>query len=156
VVTYRDDLPVQRWSPIRVLVGSDVAQLRWSRPTPYQLLLSQTVNRKERGQIPARPSIFANLMRSALYPIQRLNWYYRYVFRHQKPIMLVICLRKRLDCRRGQCLPGAKRCRIEAWPTGSRFAPSTSTLADDFELKVIPPVADHCSKFSTDLIIIDQ
>jgi len=37
LVTYRDGLPVHRRSPIRVLTGSDVAQLRWSRPT-----LSQT------------------------------------------------------------------------------------------------------------------
>jgi len=33
LVTYRDGLPVRRRSPIRVLTGSDVAQLRWSRPT---------------------------------------------------------------------------------------------------------------------------
>ena len=36
LVTYRDGLPVHRWSPIRVLTGSDVAQLRWSKPTCYQ------------------------------------------------------------------------------------------------------------------------
>jgi len=35
LVTYRDGLPVHRWSPIRVLTGSDVAQLRWSKPTCY-------------------------------------------------------------------------------------------------------------------------
>ena len=35
LVTYRDGLPVHRRSPIRVLTGSDVAQLRWSRPTRY-------------------------------------------------------------------------------------------------------------------------
>jgi len=35
LVTYRDGLPVHRRSPIRVLIGSDVAQLRWSRPTRY-------------------------------------------------------------------------------------------------------------------------
>jgi len=34
-VTYRDDLPIHRWSPILVLTTSDVAQLRWSRPTCY-------------------------------------------------------------------------------------------------------------------------
>ena len=33
LVTYRDGLPVHRWSPIRVLTGSDIVQLRWSRPT---------------------------------------------------------------------------------------------------------------------------
>jgi len=33
LVTYRDGLPVHRWSPVLVLTGSDVAQLRWSRPT---------------------------------------------------------------------------------------------------------------------------
>jgi len=32
---YRDCLPVHRRSPISVLTGSDVAQLRWSRPTRY-------------------------------------------------------------------------------------------------------------------------
>jgi len=35
LVTYRDGLPVHRRSPILVLTGSDVAQLRWSRPTRY-------------------------------------------------------------------------------------------------------------------------
>ena len=35
LVTYRDGLPVHRWSPIRVLTGSDIAQLRWSKPTCY-------------------------------------------------------------------------------------------------------------------------
>ena len=43
LVTYRDRLPVHRWSLIPVLTGSDVAQLRWSRPTRYRYL-SQTVN----------------------------------------------------------------------------------------------------------------
>ena len=33
LVTYRDGLPVHRRSPIQVLTGSDVAQLRCSRPT---------------------------------------------------------------------------------------------------------------------------
>jgi len=31
LVTYRDGLPVHRRSPILVLTGSDIAQLRWSR-----------------------------------------------------------------------------------------------------------------------------
>jgi len=35
LVTYRDGLPVHRRSPILVLTWSDVAQLRWSRPTRY-------------------------------------------------------------------------------------------------------------------------
>jgi len=35
LVTYRDGLPALRGSPIPVLTGSDVAQLRWSRPTRY-------------------------------------------------------------------------------------------------------------------------
>jgi len=35
LVTYRNGLPVQRRSPTRVLTGSDVAQLRWSKPTCY-------------------------------------------------------------------------------------------------------------------------
>ena len=35
LVTYRDGLPVHRRSPIRVLTGFDVAQLRWSKPTRY-------------------------------------------------------------------------------------------------------------------------
>jgi len=35
LVTYRDGLPVHRQSPILVLTRSDVAQLRWSRPTRY-------------------------------------------------------------------------------------------------------------------------
>ena len=37
LVTYRDGLPVHRWSPIQVLTGSqsDVAQQRWSRPMRY-------------------------------------------------------------------------------------------------------------------------
>jgi len=35
LVTYRDGLPVHRRSPILVLTGSDVAQLRWLRPTHY-------------------------------------------------------------------------------------------------------------------------
>jgi len=35
LVTYRDGLPVHRRSPIRILTGSDIAQLRWSRPTRY-------------------------------------------------------------------------------------------------------------------------
>jgi len=35
LVTYQDGLPVHRQSPILVLTGSDVAQLRWSRPTRY-------------------------------------------------------------------------------------------------------------------------
>ena len=35
LVTYRDGLPVHRRSTILVLTGSDVAQLRWSRPTRY-------------------------------------------------------------------------------------------------------------------------
>jgi len=35
MVTYRDGLPVHRRSPILVLTGSDVVQLRWSRPTRY-------------------------------------------------------------------------------------------------------------------------
>jgi len=35
LVTYRDGLPVHRRSPIRVLTGSDLAQLRWSKPTCY-------------------------------------------------------------------------------------------------------------------------
>jgi len=35
LVTYRNGLPIHRWSPILVLTGSDVAQLRWSRPTRY-------------------------------------------------------------------------------------------------------------------------
>jgi len=33
LITYRDDLPAHRRSPILVLTGSDVAQLRWSSPT---------------------------------------------------------------------------------------------------------------------------
>ena len=35
LVTYQDGLPVHRRSPILVLTGSDVVQLRWSRPTHY-------------------------------------------------------------------------------------------------------------------------
>ena len=35
LVTYRDGLPVHRWSPILVLTGPDVVQLRLSRPTRY-------------------------------------------------------------------------------------------------------------------------
>ena len=35
LVTYRDGLPVHRRSPILVLTGSDVAQLRWARPSRY-------------------------------------------------------------------------------------------------------------------------
>jgi len=35
LVTYRDGLPVHRWSPILLLTRSDVAQLLWSRPTHY-------------------------------------------------------------------------------------------------------------------------
>ena len=35
LVTYRDGLPVHRRSPILVLTRSDVAQLRWSKPTHY-------------------------------------------------------------------------------------------------------------------------
>jgi len=35
LVTYRNGLPVHRRSPILVLAGSDVAQLRWRRPTRY-------------------------------------------------------------------------------------------------------------------------
>ena len=35
LVTYRNGLPVHRPSPIRVLTGSDVAQLRWSKPARY-------------------------------------------------------------------------------------------------------------------------
>ena len=42
LVTYRYGLPIHRRSPLPVLTGSDVAQLRWSRPTRYQLPLSQT------------------------------------------------------------------------------------------------------------------
>jgi len=42
LVTYRDGLPVHRWSPILVLTGSDIAQLRWLRPNA--LPLSQTAN----------------------------------------------------------------------------------------------------------------
>ena len=34
-VSYRDGLPVHRRSPIRILTGSDVVQLRWSSPTRY-------------------------------------------------------------------------------------------------------------------------
>jgi len=33
LVTYQDGLPAHRRSPILVLTGSEVAQLRWSRPT---------------------------------------------------------------------------------------------------------------------------
>jgi len=40
LVTYLDGLPVHRRSPIRVLTGSDVAQLRWS--SSNALPLSQT------------------------------------------------------------------------------------------------------------------
>ena len=35
LVTYRDGLPVHRRSPILVLTGSDVAELRWLRPMRY-------------------------------------------------------------------------------------------------------------------------
>ena len=35
LVTYRDGLPVHCRSPILVLTGCDVAQLRWSKPTCY-------------------------------------------------------------------------------------------------------------------------
>jgi len=35
LVTYQDGLPVHRWSPIWILTGSDVVQLRWSRPMRY-------------------------------------------------------------------------------------------------------------------------
>jgi len=43
LVTYRNALPVHRRSPIRVLTGSDVAQLRWSRPTALPLSHSMTL-----------------------------------------------------------------------------------------------------------------
>jgi len=33
LVTYQNGLPIHRRSPIRVLTGSDVAQLRWLKPT---------------------------------------------------------------------------------------------------------------------------
>ena len=35
LVTYRNGLPAHRRSPILVLTGSGVAQLRWSRPTRF-------------------------------------------------------------------------------------------------------------------------
>ena len=35
LVTYCDDEPARRRSPLLILSGSDVAQLRWSRPTRY-------------------------------------------------------------------------------------------------------------------------
>jgi len=38
LVTYRDGLPVRRWSPILILTGSDVAQLRLLRPTRYHVI----------------------------------------------------------------------------------------------------------------------
>jgi len=40
LVTYRDGLPVHWRSPILVLTGSDVAQLRWSGPMHYHQVLS--------------------------------------------------------------------------------------------------------------------
>ena len=43
LVTYRDGLPVHRRSPILVLTKSDVAQLRWSRPTRYHWAKPPTV-----------------------------------------------------------------------------------------------------------------
>ena len=36
LVTYQDGLPVHRRSPILVLTASDVARLRWLRPTRYR------------------------------------------------------------------------------------------------------------------------
>ena len=35
LVTHQDGLPVHRRSPIQIITGSDVAQLRWSSPTRY-------------------------------------------------------------------------------------------------------------------------
>jgi len=37
LVTYRDGLPVHRRSPLLVLTGSNIGQLRWSRPMHYHL-----------------------------------------------------------------------------------------------------------------------
>jgi len=42
--TYRDGLSVHRRSPILVLTGSNVAQLRWSRPTRYHQAKPPTYN----------------------------------------------------------------------------------------------------------------
>jgi len=42
VVTYPDGLPVHRRSPILLLTGSEVAQLRWSRPMRYHALNQTT------------------------------------------------------------------------------------------------------------------
>jgi len=39
LVTYRHGVPAHRRSPILVLTGSDVAQLRWSRLTRYHCVL---------------------------------------------------------------------------------------------------------------------
>jgi len=43
LVTYQDGLPIHRRSPILVLIRSDVAQLRWSRPTFYHYAKPPTI-----------------------------------------------------------------------------------------------------------------
>ena len=46
LVTYRDGLPSHKRSPILVLTGYDVAQLRWSRPTRYLCNVEEKLTRE--------------------------------------------------------------------------------------------------------------
>ena len=54
LVTYRDGLPVHRRSPILVLTGSDVAQLRWSRPTRYHWAKPSTKHDRRSRKVAVR------------------------------------------------------------------------------------------------------
>jgi len=60
MVTYRDGLPTHRRSPILVLTGCDVAQLRWSRPTRYALLSTSNLTCRESSEqdVRGKPQLF--------------------------------------------------------------------------------------------------
>ena len=50
LVTYWDGLPIHRRSPILVLTGFDIAQLRWSRPTRYHYAKPPTTGTDSHSQ----------------------------------------------------------------------------------------------------------
>jgi len=82
LVTYRDGLPPHRRSPISVLTGSDVAQLRWSRSTRrYHSAKPPTTLKLAVNERTTKEGVYVGLLMSVKISVER---YYTIVLSMKK------------------------------------------------------------------------
>ena len=163
LVTYRNRLPVHRRSPILVLTGSDVAQLRWSRPTRYHEAKpptsTLTLHELRHGRAASRVQNDIGLQNG---PNSEQKWFVRCagkltadlisVSRRNPESIFVIYWKRRIRCNYGLIIVREKwhgyNWRVAAWHIVS--ASSLLLFSDSFDAKLwvdarsyVPPIPSY-------------